>query len=101
MPEYSKAIKIVAEEIMKDQSPQKLKNLRDPMLKLLINGVPCDIIIVSLVKEMCSIVKKEEVKRLIIHWASFYDSRAQNGTKALFHLEALIARMMLVISENK
>ncbi len=100
LPEYVSAIKIISEELMKDASPSKLKDLREPVLKLLINGVPCDIIILNIVKEICCRLKNDEVKRQIIYWASFYDSRAQMGTKSLFHLEALFARIMLIIADN-
>lgn len=49
---------------------------------------------------MCSQINNEETKRKIIYWGSFYDSRAYMGSKALFHLEAMIARFMLILSEN-
>ena len=101
VPEYVKAIRLICEDIVKDQSAAKLKALRDPLLKLLINGVPCDVIILNMVKELCAVYKNEEVKRQFIYWASFYDNRVQNGTKALFHMEALMARYMLIVSENK
>ena len=100
LPEYISAIKIISEELMKDGSPSKLKDLREPVLKLLVNGVPCDVIILNIVKEICSRVRNDEVKRQIIYWASFYDGRAQMGTKSLFHLEALFARIMLIFSDN-
>jgi replication factor C subunit 3/5 len=100
VPEYVEAIKGIAAGIIKEQSPSKLKSLRESVLKLLINGVPCDIIIINIVKEICSQSKNEAIKREIIYWASFYDNRAQNGTKSLFHLEAMFARFMLVIADS-
>ncbi len=100
VPEYIKAIKLISEQITKDQSATNLKALRDPVVKLLINGVPPDVIILNMVREVCAMYKNEQIKHDIIHWASFYDNRVQNGTKALYHLEALIARFMLIISEN-
>lgn len=101
IPEYLKAIKLICEQIVKDQSASNLKALRDPVVKLLINGVPADVVILNMVKELCGMFKNEQVKTKIIHWASYYDNRVQNGTKALFHLEAMIARFMLIVSETK
>lgn len=75
IPEYISAIKIVCGEIMTDQSATKLKNLREPFLKLLVNGVPSETIILNMIKEFCSRIKNDEVKRQIIYWGSFYDNR--------------------------
>ncbi len=100
VPEYILAVQNLASELMKESSASKLKSLREPLLKLLVNGVPADIIILNLVKELCVKIKSDEVKRQIIHWSSFYDNRVQNGSKSLFHLEALFARIMLIIAEN-
>jgi replication factor C subunit 3/5 len=100
-PEYIIAIKEITEGVLKDQSATKLKALRENLLKLLVNGVPADLIIVIMSKELCKVLKDENVQREIVKWASFYDSRAQNGSKALFHLEALIARFMFIIAESR
>lgn len=87
---------------MKDQSASKLRALRDPVLKLLVNGVPSDVIILNMVREITNQLKNnEKIKWEIIHWASFYDTRAQNGSKTIFHLEAMFARFMLILAENK
>lgn len=100
IPEYILAVQSLANELLKESSASKLKSLREPILKLLVNGVPADIIILHLVKELCSKIKSDDIKRQIIYWSSFYDNRAQNGSKSLFHLEALFARVMLIIAEN-
>ena len=99
-PEYIIAIKNISDELIKNPSPAKLKSLRDPLIKLLVNGVQVDMIILNIVKEISTKIKNNEVMRQIIDWASFYDNRAQNGSKSIFHLEALFARIMLIIEEN-
>ena len=101
IPEYIKAIKQICLEVVKDQSATNLKALREPVLKLLINGVPSDAIILNMVRELCAMKFAEETKRQFVHWASFYDNRLQNGSKALFHMEALLARFMYIASEGK
>ncbi len=99
-PEYILALKQISQDLLKDPSPSKLKVLREPLLKLLVNGLPCDLIILNIVKEICKIINNDEIKRKIIHWASFYDRRAQVGSKSIFHLEALFARIMLIVAES-
>jgi replication factor C subunit 3/5 len=32
----------------------------------------------------------------VVHWAAFYEHRLQEGSKAIFHIEAFIARVMAV-----
>ena len=96
------AIKTIAYEIAKSQEVTKLRQLREHLLKLIVNNVPTDIIIYNLVKALCSYSDvKEDAKKGIISWAAIYDNRSQNGSKPLFHLEALVARIMLIIKNSK
>lgn len=37
-----------------------------------------------------------ELKHEVIHWAAYYEHRLQAGSKAIFHLEAFIAKFMSV-----
>lgn len=69
------SIKGIAKEILNEQSAGALKRLREPYMKLLVNGVPNEIIIINLVKELCLLIKSEEIKIELIKWASFYDNR--------------------------
>lgn len=75
IPEYITSIKGICAEIIKDQSPAKLKQLREAFLKLLINGVPTDIIVLNMIRELCTKAKTEDVKRQIISWGCYYDNR--------------------------
>jgi replication factor C subunit 3/5 len=75
IPEYITSIRGIADEIHKDQSPACLKRLRESFLKLLVNGVPNDVIVINLVKELCVKAKNDEVRRQIIYWGAFYDHR--------------------------
>jgi len=34
----------------------------------------------------------EELKPEVIHWAAFYEHRLRLGSKAVFHLEAFVAK---------
>ena len=88
---------------MKEQSPAALKKMREKMVRLIVNGISIDEIILNITKTLITMCKSksEKVKKEIVHYAAFYDNRAQNGTKGIFHLEALMARIMVILNQNK
>jgi len=61
----------------------------------LINCIPGDMIIkyllFDLLKKMDSDVKYE-----LINYAAYHENKLQLGSKAIFHIEAFIARVMLI-----
>ena len=74
--EYVQAMSEISLDIMKDQSPKNLKSCREKFMKLLVNGIPHDVIIESLTENF---VKKtiltEKIKSDVINLAAFYDHR--------------------------
>lgn len=100
IPEYTQSIKTLCADIMKNQSAQELKKEREVLYKLLINGLSAEEIILLIAKELCLLVNKDSQKNDIIHWAAIFDNRSANGTKAIIHLEAFLARVMLIISNK-
>ncbi len=69
---------------------------------MLINLIPIDIIIFGIAQELTSKYNKyPRVIADIISAASIYDVRAQNGSKGVMHIEAFLAKVMLIISEFK
>jgi hypothetical protein len=72
------------------------------LIKLLINVVPVDVIMYEIVQDMTHRYNKNP--RLIadiVSAAGFYDVRAQNGSKGIMHLEAFIAKIMVILSDSK
>jgi hypothetical protein len=87
---------------MKDQSPNCLKKLREALFKLLVNCVPCDVIMYEMLKEFTEKYRTNtKLVNCITNAVAFYDIRINNGQKPLMHLEALIAKIMLAIAESK
>lgn len=41
----------------------------------------------------------QEYKAEVVHWAAFYDHRLALGSKAIFHLEAFVAKIMATFKE--
>lgn len=100
IPEYIKSMRTICCEIMKNQSAQELKKQREALFKLLVNGLSTDEIIMFIAKELCLMMNNDSQKNDIIHWASIFDNRAANGTKGIIHLEAFLARAMVIIANE-
>nr|GME08737.1 replication factor C subunit 3 [Ipomoea batatas] len=85
----------IASDIMKEQSPKRLFQVRGKLYELLSNCIPPDIILKRLLFEL---LKKldSELKHEVCHWAAYYEHRMHLGQKAIFHLEAFVAKFMSI-----
>jgi replication factor C subunit 3/5 len=83
----------VANDILTEQSAKKLYLIRGKLYELLVNCIPAEIILRRLALE---VMKKmdDELKRSTAELAAFYEHRLQEGQKAIFHLEAFVAKVM-------
>ncbi|VFQ61620.1 unnamed protein product [Cuscuta campestris] len=85
----------VASDIMKEQSPKRLFQVRGKLYELISNCIPPDVILKRLLSEL---LKKldSELKHEVCHWAAYYEHRMRLGQKAIFHLEAFVAKFMSI-----
>mmetsp|Transcript_9184 Transcript_9184/g.31901 ORF Transcript_9184/g.31901 Transcript_9184/m.31901 type:complete len:357 (+) Transcript_9184:38-1108(+) len=85
----------IASEVLAEQTPKRLYQVRGRLYELLINCIPPELVLRQLVQEL---MKKldDEVKHEVAHWAAFYEHRLQCGQKPIFHLEAFVARFMSI-----
>ena len=83
----------LAADITREQSPQKLQAAREKLYELLVNCIPADVILKTLVRELIKNLD-DELKKEIIEAAAFYEHRIALGSKEIFHLEAFIAKFM-------
>ena len=83
----------LAADITREQSPQKLQAAREKLYELLVNCIPADVILKTLVRELMKNLD-DELKKEIIEAAAFYEHRIALGSKEIFHLEAFIAKFM-------
>ncbi|RAL51984.1 hypothetical protein DM860_016482 [Cuscuta australis] len=89
----------VASDIMKEQSPKRLSSrlfqVRGKLYELISNCIPPDVILKRLLFEL---LKKldSELKHEVCHWAAYYEHRMRLGQKAIFHLEAFVAKFMSI-----
>ncbi|KAK9808259.1 hypothetical protein WJX73_004150 [Symbiochloris irregularis] len=86
-------IQEIASDIMQEQSPKRLFQVRGKLYELLVNCLPPTLILRKLVLEL---LKKldEEVQHTALALAAQYEHRMQEGQKAIYHLEAFVAKFM-------
>jgi len=85
----------VANDIVNEQSPKRLFMVRGKIYELLVNCIPPEVILKKLLDELMRKLDSE-LKHEVCHWAAFYEHRMQQGQKAIFHLEAFIAKFMSI-----
>ncbi|PKU42362.1 replication factor c subunit hypothetical protein [Limosa lapponica baueri] len=84
-----------ANAIVGQQSPQRLLEVRGRLYELLTHCIPPEIIMKGLLTELlnnCDGQLKGEVAQM----AAFYEHRLQLGSKAIYHLEAFVAKFMAI-----
>lgn len=94
-PDWEIYLQQTATAIIEQQSPRRLLEVRARLYELLVHCIPSDVIIKGLLKELvknCDGTLKTEVTQI----AAFYEHRLQLGTKAIYHLEAFVAKFMSV-----
>lgn len=86
----------LAGDITREQSPQRLLAAREKIYELLINCIPADVILKTLMGELLKSLD-DEMKGEVVNWAAHYEHRMSSGAgngKDIFHLEAFVAKFM-------
>lgn len=93
--DWEEYVSEISSDIMREQSPKRLFQVRGKLYELLSNCIPPEVILKRLLSEL---LKKldEELKLEVSHWAAYYEHRMRQGQKAIFHLEAFIAKFMSI-----
>jgi len=93
--DWERYLKETANQIVQEQSPRRLLEVRNRLYELITHCIPPEVIFKGLLKELvknCDGGMKTEVTQL----AAFYEHRLNNGNKAIYHLEAFTAKFMSV-----
>ena len=96
LPDWQVYIQRMAREIMQEQSPQKLMEIREMFYDLLSNCIPADLILQYLCKEITKALPDNTLNCELYYWAAFFESRLSAGGKDIYHLEAFAAKFMHV-----
>lgn len=93
--DWEEYVSEIASDIMKEQSPKRLFQVRGKLYELLTNCIPAEMILKRLLYEL---LKKldSELKHEVSFWAAYYEHRMRLGQKAIFHLEAFVAKFMSI-----
>jgi replication factor C subunit 3/5 len=83
----------IAMAMISEQSPQKLFYVRGKLYEILSHCIPADTILRNLTDALLARVDDTMKREIVLH-ASEYDHRLRMGTKAIFHLEAFVAKFM-------
>eukprot|EP00826_Nyctotherus_ovalis_P021148 TRINITY_DN1676_c0_g2_i2.p1 TRINITY_DN1676_c0_g2~~TRINITY_DN1676_c0_g2_i2.p1 ORF type:complete len:396 (-),score=112.37 TRINITY_DN1676_c0_g2_i2:38-1225(-) len=100
VPQYEIFIQEIATDVMREQSPRQLKEIREKFDELLVKLVPAREIFWILLKSLLAKTPKE-IHLEIVAAAATYDHRAQIGSKPIMHLEAFTAKAMSIIRGNR
>ncbi|KAK3285718.1 Replication factor C (RF-C) subunit [Cymbomonas tetramitiformis] len=88
----------IASDIIAEQSPKRLYQVRGKFYELLINCIPPELILKKLLFELMKKIDSE-LKHEVCHWAAYYENRLQKGSKAIIHLEAFVAKFMSIYKQ--
>ncbi|KAJ1702632.1 hypothetical protein LUZ63_002411 [Rhynchospora breviuscula] len=96
--DWEQQVSNIVSDILKEQSPKKLYEVRQKLYDLLVNCIPPVIILKKMLSEL---LKKldSELKHEVCHWAAHYEHKMRLGSKAIFHLEAFVAKFMSIYKE--
>lgn len=88
-------LKETANQIVQEQSPRKLAEVRTRLYELIAHCIPPEVIFVGIQKELVKVCDGE-LKTELCQMAAFYEHRLQKGNKAIYHLEAFVAKFMAI-----
>lgn len=102
-PEYESYTKEIAKDVITEQSPKQLRQIRSKLYDLLTKGITADMIFQVLTREFLKPTQggqkmgggfPEYIKPEVLRFAVLFDHRCKDGAKAIIHLEAFLARAM-------
>ncbi|KKY21408.1 putative dna replication factor c subunit [Phaeomoniella chlamydospora] len=95
-PDWESLVSQIANDIMRERSPQMILTVRAKLYDLLSHCIPPTMILKTLTFKLIPKLD-EELRPEVVKWAAFYEHRVKLGSKVIFHLEAFVAKVMRVI----
>ncbi|XP_015926635.1 replication factor C subunit 3 [Parasteatoda tepidariorum] len=92
-PDWEIFLRDTANFIVQEQSPKRLAEVRARIYELISHLIPTDIIFKGLLKELVNNCDGQ-LKGEVTQHAAFYEHRLQLGSKAIYHIEAFVAKFM-------
>ncbi|XP_067142795.1 replication factor C subunit 3 [Centruroides vittatus] len=95
LPDWEIYLQETANMIVQEQSPKRLFEVRGRLYEVLAHLIPPDIIFKNLLKALISNCDGQ-LKAEVIKLAAYYEHRMELGSKAIYHLEAFVAKFMAI-----
>ena len=92
-PDWVSYVAEVARDILTDQTPKRLYEVRQKFYELLSQCIPADLLMRELVKNLLSLAQPA-LRPTIVRAAAKYDHQLKLGSKPIMHLEAFTAHVM-------
>lgn len=93
-PDWERYVSELVAGILREQSPKSLYVARGKLYELLVNCLPADVLLRSIVAALLPRLD-EQLKPAVAAAAAVYDARMAEGSKPVFHIEAFLARFMV------
>lgn len=95
-PDWEQVVNKMVDDIIKNRSVATLLQIRSALYDLIAHCIPPTTILKTLTLRLISKVNRNMCPD-IVHQSAFYYHRLRQGSKAIFHLEACIAKFMQII----
>lgn len=99
-PDWQVFLEEIASDILSEQTPKKLHEIRVKFYELLGQCVSGELILRGVLEKLLLSVE-EKLKRPIAALAAEYDHNMKLGTKSIFHLEAFAAGVMQLLKQTE
>ena len=94
-PDWEVLITQIAEDCIRERSPQMILQVRAKLYDLLTHCIPGTVVLKTLCWKLTERVD-DVLKADVVKWAAFYEHRVKMGSKVIFHLEAFVAKFMRI-----
>ncbi|KAG8898128.1 Replication factor C (RF-C) subunit [Tulasnella sp. 403] len=98
-PDWETYCSRVADLILKEQTPERLLEVRGKIYELLAHCIPPTTIMKTIAYFVAD-KSDEAIKADIMHWAAIYEVRMRIGSKKIFHLEAWVTKVMSLTKQH-
>lgn len=99
IPDWEQFAHLVATDILREQSPQQLLAVRAKLYRLLVNCIPAVTVLKTVLAKLLMVLAPS-IKVELIKVAADYEHRMLFGQKAVFHLEAYVAKTMALLARH-
>ncbi|KAI9019771.1 P-loop containing nucleoside triphosphate hydrolase protein [Hyaloraphidium curvatum] len=93
--DWEEFAKATAKLVIEEQSAMRLLQVRARLYELLTKCIPADTVLKTVATEILGMVDGHLKPEIMIQ-AAFYEHRLRAGSKAIFHLEAFVAKVMAI-----